>query len=139
MSRTITIAHNGTEYGGQIGTITETRLGYEGHGILTTSLLVEWKGGGVSAGGYCLDMPRDRESRDYERIGTAYGLDFIIRTLATVGVESWEALKGREVIVLFEGPSAWGARAVGIASTTDDSRVFVFKDHAEAWKLGEAS
>ncbi|MGI6878788.1 hypothetical protein [Microbacterium sp. gxy059] len=137
MSRLITIDHNGTEYGGQIGTVASTRLGYESHGILTVSLIVEWAGGGVSVGGFILDTPTDPDNRDYSRRGTAFGLDHIIRIIETVGVSAWEDLKGRQLIVLFEGPTAWGAQSVGIASTTDESSVLVFKEHAETW-LGEA-
>jgi hypothetical protein len=134
MSRELIIEHNGVEYGGQIGTVTSTRLGYESHGILTASLGVEWKGGGVSAGGYCLDTPKDIDGRDYTRVGTAFGLDHLIRIIETVGVESWEAIKGQHVIVLFEGRSAWGSQSVGIAHTTDESKVLVFTEHAAAWR-----
>lgn len=137
MTRTITIEHDGVTYSGQLGTITSTRLGYEGHGILTTSLAVEWQNGGVSAGGYVLDRPRDIDSHDYTRTGTAYGLDFILRTIETLGVESWEQIKGKQVIVLFEGESIWGGQSVGIASTTDEDKVFVFKKHAEEWREKE--
>jgi hypothetical protein len=133
-NRTIVIEHGGKEYGGQIGTIKSTRLGFEDHGILTASLGVEWQGGGVSVGGFCLDEPKDREGRDFTRTGTAYGLDYIIRTIETVGVERWEQLVGQQVIVLFEGRSAWGSMSVGIANTTDDSKVLILKEHAESWQ-----
>ncbi|GLU91309.1 hypothetical protein [Agromyces sp. NBRC 114283] len=136
MSREILIEHNGVEYGGQIGTIKSTSLGYEFHGILTASLTIEWSGGGVSVGGFCLDEPKDREGRDYSRRGTAYGLDHIIRIIETVGVERWEDLQGRQVIVLFEGRSAWGAHSVGLANTTDDSKVLVLGEHAALWREG---
>lgn len=108
MSRSITIEHNGSEYGGQIGTIKATGLGYEDHGILTASLVIDWPGGGVSAGGYCLDSP-DRSTTPSTRIGTAYGLDHIIQIM----------------------------RTVGIASTTDENRVLVFKEHADKWREAE--
>jgi hypothetical protein len=132
-ARNITIEHNGTTYGGQIGVIKSTRLGYEDHGILTASLGIEWKGGGVSVGGFCLDEPKDREARDYSRRGTAYGLDYIIRIIETVGVDKWEDLIGKQVVVLFEGRSMLGSQSVGIASTTDDDKVLILKEHAEAW------
>jgi hypothetical protein len=136
-NRSITIEHGGKTYGGQIGTITSTRLGMEDHGITTASLTVEWAGGGVSVGGFALDTVADKTAGDYSRRGTAYGLDHILRILEAVGVERWERLVGEQVIVLFEGRSAWGAQSVGIASTTDDSKVFVMEDHAEAWRAAE--
>jgi hypothetical protein len=134
MSRSIVIEHNAVEYGGQVGTITSTALGYQDHGILTASLTVEWKGGGVSVGGYCLDQPKDRDARDYSRRGTAYGLDHLIRILETVGVDRWEELKGKQVIVLFEGRDWLGAQSVGIAHATDESKVLVLREHADAWR-----
>ena len=137
--RSIAIEHNGKTYGGQIGTIKSTRLGYQDHGILTADLNVEWAGGGVSVGGFVLDKPRDRDASDYTREGTAYGLDQIIRILETVGVERWEDLKGQQIIVLFEGESVWGSQAVGLAATTDDEKVLVLREHAEAWKAKEAA
>lgn len=131
MTRTITIESGGNAYGGQIGTIKSTRLGYQDHGILTADLAIEWPGGGVSVGGYSLDTKKDDS---YDREGTAYGLDHIIWIMRTVGVERWEDLVGKQVIVLFEGQSTWGARSVGIASTTDEKEVLVLKEHAEMWK-----
>lgn len=134
MTRSIVIEHNGVEFGGQVGTVTSTRLGYQDHGILTASLVVEWKNGGVSVGGFCLDEPKDREARDFSRRGTAYGLDHLIRIVETVGVDSWEQIKGQQVIVLFEGRSTWGAQSVGIAHATDESKVLVFSEHAAEWR-----
>jgi len=136
MSRTIIIQHNDHEYGGQIGTIKATHLGFEDHGIMTADLVVEWQGGGVSVGGYCLDS-FDRSTTPASRRGTAYGLDHIIQIMRTVGVEKWEELKGKQVIVLFEGTSFLGAQSVGIASTTDESRVLIMKEHADKWKAAE--
>lgn len=133
-ARSLTIEHNGVEYAGQIGVIKRTTLGFEDHGILSASLHVEWQGGGVSVGGFCLDEPRDRTGGDYARQGTAYGLDHIIRVIETVGVYTWEALVGKQVIVLFAGRSALGSMSVGIASTTDESKVFVLKEHADQWR-----
>lgn len=132
-TRTITIEHEGETYSGQIATIESTSLGFEDHGILTAMLHCSWQGGGVGVGGFCLDQPKDKNSRDYSRAGTAYGLDHIIRLIETVGVGSWEKLTGREVIVLFKGKSMLGATAAGIAGVTND-KVLILADHAAAWK-----
>lgn len=134
MTRTLIIRDGDNEYGGRIGTVKSTRLGYEDHGILTADIIVEWPGGGVSVGGYCLDEPVDRDRSNWNREGTAYGLDHIIRILEAVGVEKWEQLVGQKVIVLFDGTSEWGARSVGLAHATDEGKVFVMKEHAEYWQ-----
>lgn len=65
--------------------ITGTSLGFEGHGIMTCFLFLEWDGGGVGFGGYAL------ENKD--------GITFIKATLGVVGVETWEELKGKYVRV----------------------------------------
>jgi hypothetical protein len=131
MSKTITVEHNGKTYEGQIGTIRSTSPGYEDHGILTVNLDVLFPTGGVGVGGYCLDM-NDKG----ERVGTAYGLDHIIRILETAGVSRWEKLPGTQIIVLFADHAGWGGRSVGFASTTDD-KVLILEEHAVAWKTRE--
>ena len=130
--RTITVEHNGTTYYGHLAKIDSTSLGYESHGILSAHLHTSWQGGGVSVGGYCLDHPKDREGRDYSRVGTAYGLDHIIRIIETVGVEKWEELKGSSVIVLFESKHSLGSMSKGIAGVHND-KVLILKEHADEW------
>lgn len=132
--RTITVEHDGQTYYGQLGTIRRTSLGFEDHGILSAHLHVEWPGGGVGVGGYCLDQPKDR---DGGREGTAYGLDHIIQVIETVGVSSWEKLTGQHVIVLFNRPNSLGLMSQGIAGVTND-KVLVLKAHADAWREAEA-
>ncbi|QTF70594.1 hypothetical protein [Arthrobacter woluwensis] len=136
-SRTIRIETGGKTYGGQIGVIRRTSLGYGDHGVFTADLAVEWSGGGVSVGGLVLDTrthDAEHEGRPITREGTAYGLDHLIWILRTVGVDRWEQLVGKEVIVLFDGESAWGAQSVGIASTTNEYEVLILKDHADMWR-----
>jgi len=50
--------------------------------------------------------------------------------METVGVEKWEDLPGKHIIVLFEGTSIWGATSVGIAGITND-KILIYKDHVE--------
>lgn len=127
MSKTITVEHNGKTYEGQIGTIRSTSLGYEDHGILTANLDVRFASGGVGVGGYCLDIIQDGQ-----RVGTAYGLDHIIRIIETAGVSSWEKLPGTQIIVLFAGHAGLGGRSIGFASTVED-RVLIFEEHSAEW------
>lgn len=133
-----TIEHDGKTYSGQIGTIKSTSLGTQDHGIITSMLHVEWTGGGIGVGGYCLDEPRkDADGKRIGRFGTAYGLDHIMRVLETVGVDKWEQLPGKQVIVLFEGESRLGSFACGIAGITNE-RVLNFNDHAASFIDEEA-
>lgn len=77
--------------------IKTTQLGREDHRIFTFGLTLAIQGGlGVTVGGYVMDRydkPKDR------RVGTAYGMDLIIRILEVVGVRTWEELKGKYIRV----------------------------------------
>ena len=132
----ITIEHEGKTLYGTIATVSSTKLYWEDHGILTASLILEWQNGGVSFGGYCLDEPRDREGRDYSRVGTAYGLDHIMRIIETVGVESWEKIKGAKIIGYFDRENALGSTLTAIGGL-DNGKVFDPKAHAELWRSKE--
>jgi len=124
-----TIEHKGKTYSGQIGTIKSTSLGTRDHGIMTAMLHVEWKGGGIGVGGYCLDEPR--------KDGSGKHLDHIMRILETVGVDRWEQLPGKQVLVLFEGSGGWGSTSCGIAGITNE-KVLDLKDHAFSFIADEA-
>lgn len=84
--------------------ITSTMLGPEGHGIFTAYVTVEGDGWGVSFGGFAFDAWSES---DKQRVGVSYGMEFLRRLLAAVGVESWEKLPGTHVRVETEG---WGGR-----------------------------
>lgn len=130
--RSISIQHNGVTYVGKFAMIKSTMLGYEDHGIFTSLLSLDMGGSGVGFGQYTLDEPEDREDhRNHRRVGTAYGLDFIIRTLETVGVSEWEQVKGSRVLALFL--EEWGP-CKGIANLMDESRIFIPSEHFEQWK-----
>ena len=134
MNRTITITNGDKTYSGRIGVITGTTLGIEDHGIMTCYLNIEFDGGGIGVGGHALDTPfLDNHGDFVRREGSAYGLDLIMWIIKTVSVNSWENLKGQKVIVLFDGDSMWGSKAVGIAHTIDESKILVFDDHYESW------
>ena len=131
--RKLTIEHNGVTYTGYLATIKSTSLGWEDHGILTAFLHCEWPSSGVGVGGYGLDKFVERGQ---PRRGTAYGLDHIMRILETVGVNSWEKLPGKNVIVLFEG-SGYSGSSVGIANALDD-KILILKEHSAEW-VGKAN
>jgi hypothetical protein len=138
--RMITVTHNGVDYSGQLAVIKSTMLGLEDHGILSAMLHLAWAGGGIGFGGYGMDTPVfENPSADVEhrgaflrREGSGWGADHLMRILDTVGVERWEALPGKQVIVLFAGKSAWGSTAAGIAHVIED-RVYLPKEHTADW------
>jgi hypothetical protein len=112
----------------KIGKIRKTMLGYEDHGIFTLSLDMDYGGTEQGAGGYCLDQYDKSVER---RVGTAYGHEFIIRTLKAVGARKWEDVAGKTILVLFEDDS-WGAIPVGIKNLpTEPGETFIFKELSE--------
>lgn len=123
----ITVEQSGKIYQGVLAKIDKTEIGYEDHGILTAFLHCSWPGGGVSVGGYQLDVKGS---------GTAFGLDQIICIMETVGVDGWEKLAGKQVVLLFSAPpgkSTLGSRVVGIAGLLND-KVLVLTEHADGWR-----
>lgn len=134
----LAIEHNGKTYYGQIARIDSTNFGSEDHGILTAMLHCSWKGGGIGVGQYCLDAPiKDASGKHSHREGTGYGLDHLMAIMCTVGVDRWEQLPGKQVIILFEGKSPLGSIAKGIASLLDDD-VLIFSEHADKWQEDHA-
>lgn len=134
MNKSLTIEHNGQNYTGHIATIDRTELGIQDHGLMNVWLHCSWPGSGVGVGGYALDT-YDRTEK--KRVGTGYGLDFVMQVLDTVGVRTWEQIAGKQIIVLFDGDGGWGGSAVGFAHLSDD-KALILSDHASAWKNREA-
>jgi hypothetical protein len=69
-----------------------TMLGYEDHGIFTFSITLDYGGSGQGAGGYCIYSKGD-DSKN------GYAMGIIPKILKTVGVNSWEQLKGKYIRV----------------------------------------
>lgn len=82
--------------------IESTRLGPEDHGIFSAYLTLNYGGSGQSFGGYALDRHNGHRDLRSERVGTAYGMEFIRRVMAVVGVSKWEDLKGKHVRAVME-------------------------------------
>lgn len=75
--------------------IARTTLGYEDHGIMSVWIHLDYGGSGQGFGGYALDTPlRDSTGKFLKRIGTAFGMDFIMCILKTLDVPTWEKLPG---------------------------------------------
>jgi hypothetical protein len=83
--------------------IKSTYLGIEDHGIFTAYLDLDYGGSGQGFGGMSLDGPPG-DGGEGNRIGSAYGAEFIMRVLRTLEVGSWEKLPGTHCRAL----SSWG-------------------------------
>jgi hypothetical protein len=98
--------------------IDSTMLGVEDHGIMTCMIGLDYGGSHQGFGGYSFDGPKGRKSKTGDRIGTAFGCEFIRRVLEVVGVETWEQLKGKHVRVKREG--GWNGSIVSIGNIIKD-------------------
>lgn len=131
-NRTITVTVGDRTLYGQIMRVDSTMLGVEDHGAMTAALTLKAKGTGVALSGWVLDTsPIHKGAR---REGSAYGLDYVMEVMRTVGVSSWEKVLGSHVIALFSSPSPWGSVIVGIANLDDPDLVFIPAEHSEWWK-----
>ena len=78
--------------------IERTMLGPEDHGILTAYLHLVGDCWGQGFGGYGLDAWDERKR---ERVGSAWGMEFIRLVLKVLEVERWEDLPGTIVRVRY--------------------------------------
>jgi hypothetical protein len=114
------------EYTKEIARVERVTLGYEDHGIFTCMLTLNYGLSGQGAGGYALDRPGDDG-----RVGTAYGMEFIIRVMRACGVDEWSQIKGRTIMALRES-DRYNARIVGLAPLpTEPGEPFIFDELRE--------
>lgn len=114
-------------------TISGTRLGIEDHGILTFFLQCDYKVGSQGFGGYSMDTYDKTKKR---RVGSAYGTEYILRILDTVGVEEWGHLNGKNIRVIRD--EGWGGLIRGIGHITKD-KWFMIQDVADEYNKTEAT
>lgn len=105
----------------RIAKIKDTFLGVEDHGIFTAVLTLDYGGSVQGAGNRRLDR-YDADSG--ETVGTADGLEEIMRIVEACGVVSWEKVKGRTVLALIDGGIVVGIKPL----PTESGRAFRFAD-----------
>ena len=127
-----TILHNGIKYPAEITTIKETKLGFGDRAFFTFSLDLRGNGWGQHFGNSILDTPK-AGSTNFEREGTAWGLDLIGKILKTVGVDYWEQLKGRRVYLIQDPDLKHSHPCIGIAGVLNDE-ILILADNFKAWK-----
>lgn len=114
----------------KIAKVKSTRMGVEDHGIFTTYLTLDYGGAGQGAGGYGLDTPiSDPETDEFlGRYGSAYGCEWIKRTIKACGVDAWEDIPGRTIISLTDNDGLLGGLIRGIAPLpTEPGEPFYFE------------
>lgn len=91
-------------------------LGEEDHGIFTCFLFLKLEVGSQGFGGYGLDEYDKIAQRRIDRNGM--GLEYIKKILETVGVDSWEKLKGKHIRILKD--DTWNSPITGIGHIIED-------------------
>ena len=71
-------------------------LGYEGHGVLTFNLILNYGGVIQCFGGYSLWCEKETKQ-------AVFGVDCIVNVLRVVGVNDWDSLVGKSVRVKTDG------------------------------------
>ena len=105
----------------EIAKVDSTFLGWEDHGIFTSMIHLDYGNGAQGAGGYSLDQYNETIKR---RIGTAYGMEFIIRTMKAFGVREWDKIQGKTIFALKENGMVVGFEPL----PTEKGEIFLFKE-----------
>mgnify|MGYP003293911823 CR=1 FL=1 len=92
--------------------IKSTSLEIEDHGIYTFWITVEFYGGGVSIGGYCIGKCTTEGIRAWTG-----GSEAIMHILDTVGVSKWEELPGQYIRI---EKGLWGSGTTKIGNIIKD-------------------
>lgn len=129
----MTVEHNGKQWFAEIMRIDSTLLGREDHEIFTAQLeFHSLSGAGIqSAGGYMLANWDEAAGHD---VGTAFGMDQVIRIVDTLGCRDWEHLRNSRCLVLRDPDEGKYGRIRGIASLGAD-QVLIFEDHAASMRV----
>ena len=113
----------------QLARVESVKLEIEDHGILTCYVILNKEDGlHQGFGGYSLDGYDETQQR---RIGTAGGLDWILRLLQIFNVSKLEDINGKMCYALYDDKSSLikGIRTLKI----DGSNTFLISDWQNQW------
>ena len=113
----------------QLGKVRKVDLFREDHGLLTLYVHLEFAGSGQGFGGYCLDTFDKARGR---RVGSAMGLDFVMRLLALFDVDRLDDITGRYVYALRR--DGWNSPIIGLELPEPDGGArFMVADWQREW------
>lgn len=121
-----------TEYDEQIAKVNRTDFGVEDHGILSINVDFEFGGSSQGTGGYSLDGPTKfspfKGKYPKDRVGSAWGMEFLHRLMLALDVGEWSDIPGRTVYVLRAKGDTFG-KILGIRPLpTEKGEEFIFDD-----------
>lgn len=112
--------------------ITNVSITMADHGCLTFWLTLEGSGWGCGFGGYCIGKGY-RGAKEFSA-KHGWGLEAMMRIMDTVGVETWENLKGKYVRAEIE---SWGGTITKIGNIMDNKWFDIKEFFAEKEKRKE--
>lgn len=114
----------------ELGRIKRVTLGREGHGILGLYVEFDFGGSGQAMGWLALDSYEAKRDR---RVGTASGLDLVIRLLDLFDVDTLDKIEGRVAFALRDSDD-WNSLITGIELPPfDEGRRFTLAEWRTEW------
>lgn len=84
----------------KIAKVTSSFIGFEDHGLLSVSLTFDYGGSSQGIGHRAFgSSSEETDEADKWRLAHEMGMDFVRRLMLACGVETWESIKGRTVLV----------------------------------------
>lgn len=123
------VEYNGTTYYGHNAVITSTQLGHS-HNLPTLSIHTKWGGGGGGIGPLIL---ADYDSDSLTIRPFSFGIALLMEILKVVGVENWEELPDKNVVVLYDTQHSLGSLSVGISNILDGKNTLIFRDFRDKY------
>lgn len=108
----------------RIAKVTQATLGWEEHGIFTCWLYLNYGNSAQGAGGYALDR---YDKAVNHRVGTAWGLEFIMRLMRVFDVQDWGQLVGKTCHAVIQDGRVVGLRPL----LTERGSAFMFNEIPE--------
>lgn len=115
MERSYTITVDGRRYEAEPGIVESTQLGYEDHGMFAVALTLRFGEGGSAQGtGHIALMGADDDC----------GIRFVQEVIDVAGCQTWEALRGVQLVALREEGRSYGVIRGLAAPLADRALVF---------------
>jgi hypothetical protein len=126
---------DGVQYVAIPARIEKTFLGWEDHGMFTLMLDCAFPSGHQGMGHIILSNSKKDSSGEYHQEGTLFGINLIMQILTVVGVEKWEDLPGKRVVLLKENEYGY---IRGIANIDNPKgNYLIIETVAKEWKINE--